>query len=258
MRDWGAFVNLGVTTNFKMNRLIREYIIEKWWFATFVFMITIILAFSDIKIVPFYILVIFGILFLLIAVIIQLYNKKWKVGILNLGILFFALSVFGGLSLLLQFAGFGSDKDVFADNLKIPKNVKLEKPIDIKMDDNFQPIRPYISKTNTDFQLYNSFQPGVYEYDVWIESKESGIVFLKAYEITQEIELTSLYENTNIRINNTNKIIKKFSSKTYFIIYEGDWGKPYGARFEVWFIPDNTLKEEKILEKSYIIEGWQR
>jgi hypothetical protein len=43
-----------------------------------------------------------------------------------------------------------------------------------------------------------------------------------------------------------------------FTIYEGDWGKPYSARFEIWFIPDNGGKERKLVEKNYKVEGWQR
>jgi hypothetical protein len=39
-------------------------------------------------------------------------------------------------------------------------------------------------------------------------------------------------------------------------IYEGDWGKPYAARFEVWFKPDNGGNEQKLFQKNYKIEGW--
>ena len=100
----------------------------------------------------------------------------------------------------------------------------------------------------------------MYEYDLWINSKESGIIFLKAYEITKEIELSNpeLKERSMIRITNTNGLVQKFSTKDDFTIYEGDWGKPYGARFEVWFKSDNNKKERKLYEKNYIIEGWMR
>ena len=63
---------------------------------------------------------------------------------------------------------------------------------------------------------------------------------------------------SSIRIENTQGKIKKFSSKDDFTIYEGDWGQPYGARFEVWFIPDNKNEEKKLAQKNYIIEGWMR
>src|SRR5690606_20373704 len=101
---------------------------------------------------------------------------------------------------------------------------------------------------------------GLYEYDLWIESDQSGTIFLKAFEITQEVGLSvsNLRERSSLRINDTNGKIQKFSTKEDFTIYEGDWGKPYGARFEIWFKPDNGEKEKKILEKNYIIEGWMR
>jgi hypothetical protein len=49
-----------------------------------------------------------------------------------------------------------------------------------------------------------------------------------------------------------------FFSNAFFTIYEGDWGKPYAARFEVWFIPDSGAPEWKLLERVFKIEGWQR
>ena len=108
--------------------------------------------------------------------------------------------------------------------------------------------------------MYNSFQPGLYEYDIWINSKERGIAYLKAYEITKNIELSSdrLKKRSSIRIEKTNDSIVRFGTKDIFTIYEGDWGKPYAARFELWFKPDNGGAERKIIEKNYKIEGWQR
>jgi hypothetical protein len=51
---------------------------------------------------------------------------------------------------------------------------------------------------------------------------------------------------------------EKFGAKSGFTIYEGDWGKPYAARFEVWFKPDSKGPERKLAERIYKIEGWQR
>lgn len=53
-------------------------------------------------------------------------------------------------------------------------------------------------------------------------------------------------------------ISEKFGAKAGFTIYEGDWGKPYAARFEVWFKPDSGKQERKIAERIFKIEGWQR
>lgn len=49
-----------------------------------------------------------------------------------------------------------------------------------------------------------------------------------------------------------------FFSEASFTIYEGDWDKPYAARFEVWFVPDSGKPERKLMEKVFKIEGWQR
>jgi hypothetical protein len=50
----------------------------------------------------------------------------------------------------------------------------------------------------------------------------------------------------------------RFSNNGTITIYEGDWGKPYAARFEVWFKGNEDQRERKLMEKVYKIEGWQR
>ncbi|NQY09723.1 MAG: hypothetical protein HRT71_09450, partial [Flavobacteriales bacterium] len=100
-------------------------------------------------------------------------------------------------------------------------------------------------------------QPGLYEYDVWLNKIENGTVYLKAFEITQEYQLSidRLPKQSSIKVNNQSDKILKFESNGHFTIYEGDWGKPYAARFEIWFKPNNKEKERKLIEK---IEGWMR
>ena len=248
-----------------MRNLIRKYIIEKWWIPTIILFISFILFFItlSVEIIPSYLIVIIGLAFIFSGGVIQLFNKKWFAGILNLGLTFCSVFVVG-IYLLSFMAMFGPDTDTFADNLKLPENVELEKPIDTKLGENFEVIRPesteHLSKEKMDFQLYNSFQPGLYEYDLWIDSNQSGKVFLKVYEITQEVQLSpsSVRERSVMRISNTNGNLEKFSTKDDFTIYEGDWGKPYGARFEIWFKPDNEKGEKKLMEQNYIIEGWMR
>lgn len=52
--------------------------------------------------------------------------------------------------------------------------------------------------------------------------------------------------------------IKKIRYENEFTIYEGDWGKPYAARIEVWFRPDSGKPERKLMERVCKIKGWQR
>lgn len=106
--------------------------------------------------------------------------------------------------------------------------------------------------------MYKSFQPGLYEYDVWLGNIESGTVHLKVYEVTQNdaLSTTSLREASSIEVYNSTDSIVRFSTNEHFTIYEGDWGKPYAARFEVWYHPINGGNKKMLLTKNYKIEGW--
>jgi len=250
-----------------MKEKIKKYVLIKWWIPILPFIFTSLIFIGLISSTNHLLLnitdylLLSSVVLLLIAGILQLIKGKWYLGILQLIVLFFGIV---GLIFIATFMSmFGPDTDTFADNLTVPNNVKIEYPIDLQMGENFERIRPntLISKGNElEFQLYNSFQPGLYEYDIWLKSDKSGTLFLKAFEITQEIELSKskLKERSSIRIENTNGETKKFGTNDHFTIYEGDWGKPYGARFEVWFKADNQNKEIKLFEKNYVIEGWMR
>jgi hypothetical protein len=110
------------------------------------------------------------------------------------------------------------------------------------------------------FSLRNASQPGLYDSRIWVNPGESGMVYLKAFEVTRGTPLSvdELEEYSNEWIGWSDNPEDLFFSNTHFTIYEGDWGKPYAARFEVWFIPDGGGAERKLLEEVFKIEGWQR
>jgi hypothetical protein len=67
-----------------------------------------------------------------------------------------------------------------------------------------------------------------------------------------------LLRATEIEIDNIEENIIIIGPKN-FTIYEGDWDKYYVARFELWYKPLDTTKDEmKLLEKNYLIDGWTR
>ena len=152
------------------------------------------------------------------------------------------------------------DLDHWADNLKVPSDIYTEHPLNLTEEDKRPAKMQSVTKTKPDLQLYNAFQPGLYEYDFWMGKCEKGTVYLKAFEITKGTELSSgrLPARSSVKIFNPNNQIKRFSSTVYFTIREGDWRKPYAARFEVWFKPDTKGQELKLLSKNYVIEGWQK
>jgi hypothetical protein len=152
------------------------------------------------------------------------------------------------------------ERDPWASNLKIPTDIPIELPADLDFDEQRPDSITNRKVTAIDFQLYNSFQPGLFEYDFWTGRIESGTIYLKAFEITQEYALSTdrLPRSSSIKVVNPTDTIKKFSTTSHFTIYEGDWGDPYAARFEVWFRPDDGGVERRLLSKNYKIEGWMR
>jgi hypothetical protein len=245
----------------KTNLFIKY--LAKWWVPFIFWAITFVLynvgeLFKISFLRSFSLTLLLASLFLLfISSIYQFYKRKWLGGFISLatalGTIAFFIIIALGSFLITMIGG-----DQWADNLKIPENIPLSKPLDTEQNGRRTDYIQNIKRNELDFQLYNSFQPGIFEYDIWVPKIEKGKVHLKAYEITQNYRLseTALSENTLIEIYNPTDTILKIGTKTDFTIYEGDWGKPYAARFEVWFKPDNNEKERKLLERNYIIEGW--
>jgi hypothetical protein len=109
-------------------------------------------------------------------------------------------------------------------------------------------------------ELRTSFQPGIYDSVIWVNPGEPGMLYLRAFEVTQRTALSvgELKKYSNEKVGWSDNTSELFFSNTVFTICEGDWGKPYAARFEVWFVPDSGQPERKLIDKIFKIEGWQR
>lgn len=148
--------------------------------------------------------------------------------------------------------------DRWADDLTIPDDIPLNEPLG----EGFDSVRPdsvlVITRYQPDLELYNSFQPGMYMYDIWLGRVARGSVFLTATEITrgEALSVKDLKRASRMDVYNPTDSIIRFASEASFKIYEGDWDKPYAARFEVWFKPSNGGPEVKLMEKNYRIVGW--
>lgn len=110
------------------------------------------------------------------------------------------------------------------------------------------------------FQLLSSFEPGVYDAEIWANTGEPGMVYLKAYDLAKDRSIGSrrIKEKTSEWLGWSENPKELFLSNTHFTIHEGNWNQPYPARFEVWFVPDAGGAERKLMEKIYTVEGWQR
>jgi hypothetical protein len=110
------------------------------------------------------------------------------------------------------------------------------------------------------FRLLTGMQPGIYQVVYSLNPGEPGSVYLKAFEVTKGTPLSveRLEVASKTRMTWSTEPSERFGAKSGFTIYEGDWGKPYAARLEVWFKPDSGKTERKLAERIFKIEGWQR
>ena len=247
----------------KLNKFILDFF-NNWTRPILFFIASLLLLFSigflsnSIKLenITFYILFL-SVLTILISIIIQLIKGQFLKSFLTLCILGVGVLIFFYASIAL-FWKTQSMPDEYADNLKIPQNIKIYLPSDTTFT---------IGNTIPNFELYNSFQPGLYSYSLWTKKIEKGYCYLKAFEVTQNdpLSVDRLKERSKIEVFNSSDTLKRFdmdndnnNSERIFTIYEGDWDKPYAARFEVWFVPANGGQEQKLVEKKFKIEGWMR
>lgn len=235
---------------------VLDFCFDKWWrpiifcvlsFGLYAF--GLLTKYPMIQYISFFLFGL-GLLGLLVSTVYQLAKKRWLFAIITSVIFGFVLAGFLFYSMVMFFK-IQSEPDRYADNLKIPTNIQINEPLG-----QTEPGRI----NHTDFYLYNDSQPGRYKYAFWTRHIEKGTIYFKAFEITKNDPLSTnrLPEMSSLIIFNPSDSIMKFSSATEFAIYEGDWGKPYAARFELWFKPDNGGQDRKLLEKNYKIEGWMR
>lgn len=244
-------------------RKILSYCFDKWWRPILFWGLSaLIMVLCELTNKPTlqsisFLLFILGFLGLIISTIYQIVKRQWLFAIIttiSIGISFVAFFYY-------SIALFWKDQsmpDRYADNLIIPANIKINEPL--------KQTEP-ADIADIDFYIYNGYQPGLYQYKFWSKRINKGKIYLKAFEITQNdpLSVDRLKESSTISVYNSSDSLAMFQlengvsgNERPFIIYEGDWGKPYAARFELWYISDNGKNEIKLLEKNYKIEGWQR
>lgn len=107
--------------------------------------------------------------------------------------------------------------------------------------------------------IQNDFQGGIYLYDFYYGALPAGEIYLKCYEVTENIPLSQdrIREESRVPIGESSSYTKLVNSRR-FHIFEGDWGDYYAARIEVWHRDSATLQERKLYKKTYRVEGWMR
>ena len=244
----------------KVKDVLRKFLFEKWWFTIgLIWFSSALLSQLFLNTNSDFLYVANGLYgislgLLIVAIVWQLIKGKWYFALIQFftgaGSVFAVTILFLAISILFP--------DPLTEELSIPEKIKYSEIIELPFPNKrethvvvkFDSVYPV-------FVLYQSFQPGVFQYDINFNPKSDGLVYLKIFEITNNTTLStsSIKENTLIPVS-VNNGYARFGLETDFKVYEGGFDKPYGFRFEVWFIPNNGLKEYKITESNYIIEGW--
>ena len=189
-----------------------------------------------------------GIAGMLISFVYRLITKQWLQAFLTAGV-FFAVFT------LTAIFTFMDSSDHFADDLSIPANIRLSTLLPTELRDSVR----LATKDSAGLHLFSD-SPGEFDFDVRMGKTDSGIIYLRAFEIKHGEELSAdrLANASQCYVNNHADTLTTCSSSRPVVIYEGDFGKPYAARIEVWFKNSDGTNDKKLLSENYIIEGWQR
>lgn len=165
------------------------------------------------------------------------------------------------LGILIVFAAMGMmtscdlGTDTFGKDHPIPEGLNYFLPMP---EDMMEPGLDSLSE-DTYFRLWNGFQGGIYEYSFYYPALPDGEVFLRCYEVSENIELSAarLYEASKVEVKD-HRCFGQIADRQMFTLYEGNWEDYYAARIEVWHRNADTGAETKLLEEIYRVEGWMR
>ena len=141
-------------------------------------------------------------------------------------------------------------------NIEIPKNLTFEKPTGFLTNQQIDSLKN-LKVVDEKILVIGSGYDG-YDFYMWHKPIEKGEIYIKAYELTQNIRLSQekLTERTKNKITDSGNEFKLYKGRS--LIYEGTFSNFYPVRFELWFKSDNSGIEKKLTEKGYLIDGWDR
>lgn len=124
--------------------------------------------------------------------------------------------------------------------------------------DSIPATQPTPADTASWLQIHRGTQGGIYEYTLYAPPLPEGEIFLRGFEVTENVPLSPrrLRKASRVTVPAT-KSFSRIVNRQKFTIYEGDWGDFYAVRVEVWHRPWHG-KEHKLMEKIYAMEGWMR
>ena len=187
-------------------------------------------------------------------------KKEWKKFAVSFGLSAFIVLTLGVFSTFVAMSspdGFGRSHPIPID---LKYNIPLKSGDPLIYQDKDETAQVDSADSNTWLQIWdNPGQGGIYKYDFHYGTLPAGEIFLKCYEVTDNIRLSEdrLSVKSKVAVP-ANHSFSKIVGKQEFIIYEGDFGDYYAARIEVWFRDVETGAERILLEKIYCVDGWMR
>ena len=235
-------------------------IMLKYWWALIVALLTFAVIFDLLILTSYDILltIVLGIMLLLcvgivISWVLLIKSKKWCESILSfISSVIVIVAFYSSLPLLL----YGPLTDDFGKNHSIPEGQDYSIPFDME---SREMESADSLNTDTYLQIQNDYQGGIYQYDFYYGALPEGEIYLKCYEVTENLPLSEerILEESKVSIERSTSFTQ-LVSKQRFTIFEGEWGDYYAARIEVWHRDADTQQEQKLCEKVYRVEGWMR
>ncbi len=118
-----------------------------------------------------------------------------------------------------------------------------------------------VKSGTAELKLWNGMQPGIYKVAAYANPGQEGFAYLKGFELKNNtpIIIGHNLEDTKQYMGWSNQPGKNFLYHRQCSVYTGGWSSKYPARIELWFHPKNTSKpERKLVEATYMINGWER
>ena len=203
----------------------------------------------------FDILLVVSLVFIVVSWILLLINKHFKKFTISFIMTLLIIIFIGGPAVLFSLLA----PDRFGIKHPIPDGLEYNVPL---ADENHDSISATLLidtlDINTHLQIWN-IGFGFYKYDFYSGQLPTGEIYLRCYEVTENIPLSvdRIEEKSKVLIDSTTTFTKLVNEQE-FTIYEGDWGDYYAARIEVWFKDVKTNQKSKLLEKIYRVEGCSR
>lgn len=254
----------------------NDWIVRYWWvfpLATVLLLVATMFVAGESTVWGFVLAGITALVLLLqlpVFIILLLRKEWWRaVGAFLAGIASLVLeAVIGFMFFSMGVAGlFSMAPDDFGKSHPIPEGLEYNIPItdtahrwNATDGDIFTPVDIDSTDTTTWLQIWNGDQGGIYNFAFYWPALENGEIYLRCFEVTENIELSKdrLKPRTTTQVLNHNgfgQIVEP--NHKDFTIYEGDWEDYYAVRVEVWHKPAKG-KARKLMEKIYRMEGWMR